>query len=302
MLIRDKYKLEKTNHFMRSLSYVVKLAIGSFILLGFQQSVAAENVGTALLVKGPVAAQQPGDAARTLLVGDDIMQGDVLRTEVNSYVVIGFTDGAKFTVRPDTTFTVDAYASNSTAFDMVKGGVRFLTGKFTKDMPEGFRLQTPLATLGVRGTHATVRICPPNCIEDNQKLADMRPQTEDCEFLTIPPGLYLFVELGIVSVTQGDNEVLVNAGETVYVDENGVINSLCGAPRFLYNGTPNPEKFSGLQQNPSAGGGAIASPGGGASADPDAPSPPSPPEPITEPATPDLIIVEEPEEPRASPN
>jgi len=290
---------------MRSVSYVVRLAIGLFILLGFQQTVAAENVGTALLVKGPVAAQQPGDTARTLLVGDDIMQGDVLRTEFNSYVVIGFTDGAKFTVRPDTTFAVDAYASNSTAFDMVKGGVRFLTGKFTKDTPEGFRLQTPLATLGVRGTLATARICPPNCSEENQIHADKRPAVEGCEFPTIPPGLYVFVEEGIVSIRRGDNEMLVDAGDAAYIDEDGVMNSLCGPPKFLYHDPTPFNKISGVQTLPSAGGGVAASPGGGASADPDAPAPPppAPPEPITEPATPDpVIVIEEPEEPKASPN
>ncbi len=186
--------MDKTNSITRNPYHAAKLAIGLFILIGFQMSSAAENVGTALLVKGPVAAQQPGDAARTLLVGDDIMQGDVLRTEANSYIVIGFIDGAKITVRPDTTFSVDAYASSSTAFDMAKGGVRFLTGKFTKEMPEGFRLQTPLATLGVRGTDATVRICPPNCSEENEIHADKRPAVEGCEFPTIPPGLYVFVE------------------------------------------------------------------------------------------------------------
>ncbi len=111
---------------------------------------------------------------------------------------------------------------------------------------------------------------------------------------------------GIVSVTRGDNETLVEASESVYIDENGIINSLCGPPKFLYHDpTPNPHKVSGLQVNPSVDGGVATSPSGGASADPDAPppppQPPAPPstEPITEPVTPDPIVEEE---PRASPN
>lgn len=289
-------------HITRHFCNVVQLIIGLSIVLGLQTAIAAENVGTALLVKGPVVAQQQaGGTPKTLLAGDDIMQGDVLRTEVNSYVVVGFNDGAKISVRPNTTFSVDAYTSSSTAFDMAKGGIRFLTGKFTKDMPDGFRLQTPLATLGVRGTLATVRLCPSDCVEDNLLHADKQPAVEGCEFPTIPPGLYVFVEEGVVSVTRGDNVTLVDAGDTAYIDENGIINSLCGPPKFLYHEYIPFHKVSGVQTRPGAGGGVATSPGGGASADPDAPAPPAPPppEPITEPATPDPIIVEE---PQASPN
>ncbi len=283
--------------------------VGLILVLSLPLALAAENIGTVLMVKGPVVAQQAGGSPRTLLIGDDIQQGDVLSTDASSFVVVGFSDGAKITVRPDTTFSVDTYITSSTVFDMTKGGVRALTGKFTKDMPEGYRLQTPIATLGVRGTEYDARLCEGgDCQREEKEIhGDKRAAKEDCEFEDLPDGLYVTGYEGIVAIIHGDSDIPVKVGETVYVDLDGNMEALPCAPKFLYHDfAPSPINFSKIQSRSSASGGAVGSPSGGVVDDTDAPLPPPEPmtpqpttAPITEPATPDMV--EEPE-PQASPN
>ena len=133
---------------------------------------------------GTSAAQQPGSLAAALnpkksnylgniemklasqageaKVGDLVYQGDVVRTGADGRVSINFTDGTSFNLTNNANMTLNEFVydpngkSNSTLFNLSKGTFTFVAGKIAKtgDM----KIDTPVATMGIRGTTPHVEI------------------------------------------------------------------------------------------------------------------------------------------------
>ncbi len=137
-------------------------------------AVAAETAGTVVLAKGTVSAQLAAATARSVDKNAEVFVGDTITTEAKSYAVIRFTDGGKVTVRPDSVLVIDAYAfggnNDGSALNLVKGGLRALTGAIAKTNPDAYRVNTPVATLGVRGSEFDVRLCGEDCAAEQSQL------------------------------------------------------------------------------------------------------------------------------------
>jgi hypothetical protein len=52
--------------------------------------------------------------------------------------------------------------------DLVKGGMRAVTGAIAQRRPEAYKVRTPVATLGVRGTEYYLRICEQDCADEQR--------------------------------------------------------------------------------------------------------------------------------------
>lgn len=158
----------------RSLLFQYAGAIAAaFFWLGTAQ--AAETAGTVVAFKGDVQAVDAGGANRELGKSDVVNVGDTVRTGAGGYVVIEFVDGAKATLRPDSELTIDRYAygtsSDGAVMNLVKGGLRAITGSIAHERPESYKVKTSVATLGVRGTEFALRICEQDCSEEAQRFA-----------------------------------------------------------------------------------------------------------------------------------
>ena len=56
--------------------------------------------------------------------------------------------------------------------NLVSGGLRVITGAMAKSNPENYKVRTPVALMGVRGTEFSVFLCGDAlCDEDNQEIA-----------------------------------------------------------------------------------------------------------------------------------
>ena len=118
-----------------------------------------EPAGHVILTNGPFIAIQTNASARSLSRGSEFYQGDRLWTGPRTQAQIRFSDGAIMTLRPDTEFSVDEYQfdeknadNNTSLFTLIKGGFRTLTGLISKLRPDGYRVKTAYAIVGVRGT------------------------------------------------------------------------------------------------------------------------------------------------------
>jgi hypothetical protein len=88
--------------------------------------------------------------------------GDVVATGADGRVGINFTDGSSFNLSNNARMILDEFAydpngtSNSTLFKLTKGTFTFVAGKVAKtgDM----KVDTPVATMGIRGTTPHVEI------------------------------------------------------------------------------------------------------------------------------------------------
>jgi len=108
---------------------------------------------------GLVSISIDKDEPRQAVTNDTITSGAVIRTGNDSYAVLKFEDGQVANLEPNTTFKVRSYNykpelidKSDIVFSMFKGGMRFVSGLIGKRNPRAFRLATPNATVGIRGT------------------------------------------------------------------------------------------------------------------------------------------------------
>jgi hypothetical protein len=119
-------------------------------------AVTIEHV-TAVVVQAALS-NQPGQAK----VGDPIYLGDVLSTGGDGKVGITFTDGTAFDLSSNarmamTEFIYDPNSkANSSLLSLTKGTFTFVAGKIAKS--GDMKVDTPVATMGIRGTTPRVEI------------------------------------------------------------------------------------------------------------------------------------------------
>ncbi|MET4274854.1 hypothetical protein ABIB68_003807 [Bradyrhizobium sp. F1.2.2] len=119
-------------------------------------SVSIEHAG-AVIVQANVSGE-PGQAN----TGDPVYLGDVVRTGADGRIGINFTDGTSFNLSTNARMVLDHYVyepdgkSNATLFNLTRGTFTFVAGSVAKtgDM----KVDTPVATLGIRGTTPHIEI------------------------------------------------------------------------------------------------------------------------------------------------
>ena len=124
------------------------------ILLSLSSSAIAESIGMFKGVKGQV--YQNGE---TVTQNDDVYRNATIETSSGAYAVIHFKDGGKMVLRPDTKVTIEYYENDGMITDVFKGGLRAVTGAIADRDPDSYKVKTPTATLGVRGTEFYLRLC-----------------------------------------------------------------------------------------------------------------------------------------------
>ena len=148
-----------------------RLTVAALLALGVAAT-QAQEVGEVTFVQGVTSAQRPGQEARFLAKGDSVNAGEVVNTSGRGFAVLGLKDGTRMTLRSNTTFVIDQLnqtaGSESLVMNLVRGGLRAVTGLISKASSRGVRLTTPTATVGIRGTEFDARICGPECRREAQ--------------------------------------------------------------------------------------------------------------------------------------
>lgn len=146
-----------------------------------------------------------GTNAPTIITKDSALEsGMTITTGDNSNVVMKFEDGQVVVLNANTTFKINRYTFNAAQpqngnafFSLVKGALRSISGMIGKHNNSGFRLHTPVATIGIRGTDFMAATGSP---------------------------LYLSVGQGVVSATNGAGTGVFFAGQV------GFVGSMTAAP------------------------------------------------------------------------
>ncbi len=138
---------------------------------------AEDSSGMVVASRGEVLALSNG-GSRELKQGDFIYQNDEIITSARSFAVLQFVDGAKVTVRPDSTLIIEQYLyagneNDEATLNLVSGGLRVITGAMAKTNPENYKVRTPVALMGVRGTEFSVMLCGDQvCDEQGELILD----------------------------------------------------------------------------------------------------------------------------------
>jgi len=140
------------------------LRILFWFLLALASAAAAGThpVGEVVYATGPASVTQ-GKTDQTARAGLKVFEGDVLRTGEDGHLYLRMHDGGFFILRPSSQGRVVRYASEGAGpevqflLQLDRGVGRVVTGARVKALPDRFRLNTPVAAIGVRGTDFTVQ-------------------------------------------------------------------------------------------------------------------------------------------------
>ncbi len=136
--------------------------------LGLMPSWVLAQVGVVRTIEGPVQvfSGKPECAPR---YGLDLDEGDAVRTGDKAWALLNMMDGSKITVRPNTEIRIDAYRytdggeslQNQARFTLLRGAVRVVSGRIGKERNDGFVVNTPDATINLRGVDQDVAYIAP---------------------------------------------------------------------------------------------------------------------------------------------
>ncbi len=119
---------------------------------------ARTKAGKVVSVDGIVHASSDQKGRRELSRGSTVFSQETIEVGGGSRIQLRFTDGSIVNLTPNTTYRIDDYSYNDkrendrVSTELVKGGFRQLTGGIAKKNPDNFKVRTPVATIGVRGT------------------------------------------------------------------------------------------------------------------------------------------------------
>ena len=123
----------------------------------------AATVGEASLVLGRAYRLDANGQRTRVQPGTPIMVLDRIITESNGHVHIRFIDEALVSVRPNSELEIVRYDFNrenpqlsTVKFNLEQGVTRSISGSAARSAQDRFRLNTPVAAIGVRGTDFVV--------------------------------------------------------------------------------------------------------------------------------------------------
>lgn len=246
----------KTNSFSSDSRWFLRLLLALVLLLSGTVARAADAIGALAEAEGRVELN--GVAVQ---VGAELRLGMRVTTGAESKAVLRFADDQIVALKPESVFWIKDYryagkpTEDRSTTELLKGGLRFISGTIAKQKPEAVQLNTPTATIGVRGT----------------------------EFTVVLGSTCLLVYQGTVIVTAAGVTVVARPGQIVFVATASTppqmvpapeLRAACDAPRKQGERTPAPTMTVGcacqslLQTAPghpllSRAGGGVAAPGAG---------------------------------------
>jgi len=181
---------------------------------------AAALFGTVEALSGDASvADIPGTTAR-VYKGQQIFEGQTLNTSEGSEVHIATVDGGFIALRENTIFRVDEYkaegddSADKIFMSLLRGAMRSITGWIGTHNRSAYRITTPNATIGVRGTdHETMVIVDGDGDE---------------------PGTYDTVNEGSTVLKTPQGETVVKPGKFAFAPRNHAAppHYLASHPRF----------------------------------------------------------------------
>jgi hypothetical protein len=185
---------------------------------------AQARVGEAAVVQNEVVRVM-GSATSQINVGDGVLRDEIVRTGLASAARLVMADstnlslGPSATIKLDRTVFDDEHSYRDIAIRLTSGAFRFVTGHSEKT---AYRITTPLATIGVRGTILDI--------------LSLQGKTT----VVLQEGASRVCTLGFqcIELTQpGDTAVITSTGGRVMIQKTNnppwTFNSTCGAAAGL---------------------------------------------------------------------
>ncbi len=198
----------------------------------------AENeskvIGRIALIQGKASAVDGSEKSRPLTTGAAVYELDQIQTGIKSFAVIAFNDKSRVTMSPGTAFKIEEHryrpeapAENNAFLRFIRGGLRLITGAIGHLNQKSYRVATPTATIGIRGTGFDLA-CDGDCVE-NTALIDPVKETVVSQLLQyfLKPayalngnGMYARVWSGAIELQFEGGKMLLENGKAAFL-KNG---------------------------------------------------------------------------------
>lgn len=149
--------------------FVAQTILTAMLLIVAWTAQSAE-AGKVTHLSGVLTATHLDGSQKILSVNSAIFEGDSLRTEEDTYARLKLIDNAEIVLRPETEFKLSQQHYSETnpqqsesSMELIKGGMRAVTGLIGKQNHDAVKIGTPTATIGIRGTHLGLLFCQNNC-------------------------------------------------------------------------------------------------------------------------------------------
>lgn len=215
------------------LAFLTQLACAQDAPAGDQADRAV--AGTVSLVEGDVRFLDPNQQPRRPALGDAIYEGDSIVTGSDGEVHLDMQDGGYIGVRPGTRMRIVDFKAEGGSDDgfligLLEGSFRAVTGWITRSGSRRAEIQTPTATIGIRGTDYEPLVIP-----EGSKAGEA--------------GTYNRVNIGETEMRTKEGSVIVKPNQAGFVPQRGALK-----PRVLdrvpglFKATRNEKRFEGLHQ------------------------------------------------------
>ena len=116
------------------------------------------SVARVALAVGEATRVDAAGRAQPLRLGAQLAAGDRIITGKDAIAILVFSDQGRVSLRADTELVIQRYrvdpagADTRLELELVRGAMRQISGDAARLQPERYRLNTPVAAIGVRGT------------------------------------------------------------------------------------------------------------------------------------------------------
>lgn len=159
------------------------LALLTMVVVALPSYAAAEVSGKIGYMSGGLVAQRADGSVKVMGPKSEVSEGDLLLTSKDSYAQVVMNDGTKMTLRPNSNLKIESYKfktdapqADAAVFRLLKGGFRTVTGLIGKrGNKDAYQLRAAAATIGIRGTDFTSRLCATKDCADDGEAKPVKP-------------------------------------------------------------------------------------------------------------------------------
>lgn len=132
-----------------------------------QDSATDESpVGSVREVSGDATVTRTDGSSEKITLDTEIFQGDIVETSTGGAINIVFSDESSFAISSNARMTIDEYVydpaaqSGETNVSILRGIFVFTSGLIGRDDPDDVQIDTPVGSIGIRGTTIAGTINP----------------------------------------------------------------------------------------------------------------------------------------------
>ncbi len=173
------------------------------------EPISRVRVGYVVGLNGKASVSNVHGRMQALQVNAPVFEGDRLETGLGSSLHVMMDDAAEVFLKEDSVLLVSEYVitsgddkKSSSVFDLLRGGLRKITGAIGANPAANYQLHTGVANIGIRGTEYVIKLCK---LDDcSATLSGNDPEAK----------LHAMVMAGSITLTSEDGvQVLIAPGE-----------------------------------------------------------------------------------------